>query len=153
MWPHPRTPVPLPGSISIEDQGDQRVLVLRGDLDGAVVAAFDAAQRPEPVVVDAIDAAEVTFMSSTGVAVMLLSVEASLAAGRSPVLRAASPVVERLLRMSGIVQGFSVAGRRVVMRGAPGDRSKNLRAGTSLPAIRFARSSGGRCGRRPFRRS
>ena len=106
MWPHPDIPVPLPGSIAIEDEGDRRVLFLRGDLDGAVVASFKAAQRPEPVVVDAIDAGEVTFISSTGVAVMLLSVEASLAGGRSPVLRASSHVVDRLLRMSGIHDVF-----------------------------------------------
>ncbi len=106
MWQHPGLPVPLPGSIGIEDEGDRRVLFLRGDLDGAVVASFQAAQRPEPVVVDAIDAAEVTFISSTGVAVMLVSVESSLAAGRSPVLRASSHVVDRLLRMSGIDDVF-----------------------------------------------
>ena len=106
MWPHPRTPVPLPGSISVEDEGDQRVLVLRGDLDAAVVAAFEAAQRPEPVVVDAIDAAGVTFISSRGVALMLLAVEASSAAGRSPLLRASSHVVDRLLRLAGIDDAF-----------------------------------------------
>ncbi len=102
MWPHPGTPVPLPGSIAVEHEGDRRVLFLRGDLDAAVVALFEAAQRPEPVVVDAIDAAEVTFISSRGVAVMVLAVEASHAAGRFPVLRASTPVVDRMLRMSGV---------------------------------------------------
>jgi anti-anti-sigma factor len=102
VWPHPRIPVPHPGSIVVADEGWGRVLLLRGDLDSAVVASFETAQRPEPVVVDAIDAAEVTFISSRGVAVMVLAVEASLATGRSPVLRASSPVVDRMLRMSGI---------------------------------------------------
>ncbi len=106
MWPHPDIPVPLPGSIAIEDEGGRRVLFLRGELDSAVVASFEAAQRPKPVLVDAIDAGEVTFISSRGVAVMLLAVEASLAAGRSPVLRSSSPVVDRLLRMSGIDDVF-----------------------------------------------
>jgi anti-anti-sigma factor len=106
VWPHPHIPVPLPGSIAIEDEGDRRVLVLRGDVDGAVVASFEAAQRPKPVVVDAIDAAEVTFISSRGVAVMLLSVEASQAAGRPAVLRSSSHVVDRMLRMSGIDDVF-----------------------------------------------
>jgi anti-anti-sigma factor len=106
VWSHPDVPVPLPGSIAIEDEGDQRVLFLRGELDAAVVASFQAAHRREPVVIDAIDAAAVTFISSTGVAVMLLSMEASLAAGRSPVLRASSHVVDRLLRMSGIEDIF-----------------------------------------------
>jgi anti-anti-sigma factor len=102
VWPHPRIPVPLPGSIAVKDEGDERVLCLRGDLDSAVVASFEIAQRPEPVVVDAIDAAEVTFISSRGVAVMVLAVEASHAAGRFPVLRASTPVVDRMLRMSGV---------------------------------------------------
>ena len=102
MWRHPGIPVPLPGAIAVEDEGDRRVLFLRGDLDAAVVASFEAAQRREPVVVDAIDAAEVTFLSSRGVAVMVLAVEASRAAGRSPVLRASTHVVDRMLRLSGI---------------------------------------------------
>jgi anti-anti-sigma factor len=99
---HLGVPVPLPGSIAIEDEGDRRVLLLRGDLDGAVVASFETAQRPEPVVVDAIDAGAVTFISSRGVAVMVLAVEASSAAGRFPVLRASTPLVDRMLRMSGV---------------------------------------------------
>ncbi len=102
MWQHPGNPVPLPGSITIEDEDGRRVLFLRGQLDAAVVASFEAAQRPTSVVVDAIDAGEVTFISSRGVAVMVLAVEASLAAGRSPVLRASTTVVDRMLRMSGI---------------------------------------------------
>jgi anti-anti-sigma regulatory factor len=102
VWPHPHIPVPHPGSIAVADEGDRRVLLLRGDVDSAVVASFEAAQRPEPVVVDAIDAAEVTFLSSRGVAVMVLAVEASCAAGRSPVLRSSTHVVDRMLRMSGI---------------------------------------------------
>ena len=97
----------LPGSIDVEYEGDRRVLHLRGDLDCAVVARFRALQGREPVVVDAIDAAEVTFMSSTGVAVMLQCLEASGAAGRSPVLRASSRVVDRVLEMSMIDRLFA----------------------------------------------
>ena len=99
VWPHPGIPVPLPGSIAVEDEGDRRVLFLRGELDGAVVAHFRARQGSEPVVVDAIDAAAVTFMTSTAVAVMLRCAEASGAAGRAPVLRASSPVVDDVLEM------------------------------------------------------
>jgi anti-anti-sigma factor len=106
VWPHAGMTEPPPGSIAVEEEDGRRVLILRGDLDAEVVARFQAAQRPEPVVVDAIDAAAVTFISSTGVAVMLLCVEASHAAGRSPVLRASSHVVDRILRMSGIERLF-----------------------------------------------
>jgi anti-anti-sigma factor len=106
VWPHPDIPGPLPGSITIEVEGDRQVLLLRGDLDAAVVLAFETARRADTVVVDAIDASEVTFMSSRGVAVLLLTVEASRAAGRSPVLRASSRPVDRLLRMSGLDEVF-----------------------------------------------
>jgi anti-anti-sigma regulatory factor len=58
------------------------------------------------VAVDAIDAGAVTFISSSGLALLLLCAEASLAAGRHPVLRAASRQVDRALRMAGIDDVF-----------------------------------------------
>lgn len=106
MGPHWETPWVLPGSIDVEDEGSHRVLYLRGELDAAVVARFRALQGSEPVVVDAIDAGAVTFISSTGVAVMLRCTEASVAAGRSPVLRASSRAVDRVLEMSMIAYLF-----------------------------------------------
>src|SRR4051812_3972189 len=92
---------PLPGSMSIEHEGDRRVLHLRGDVDTAVAERFKAQHGRAPVV-DAIDAAEVPFMSPPALAVLLRCSEASLAAGRRPVLRASSPAVERLLKLSGL---------------------------------------------------
>ena len=56
--------------------------------------------------VDAIDAGGVTFISSSGLALMLLCVEASVAAGRRPVLRAASHQVDRALQLAGIDSVF-----------------------------------------------
>jgi anti-anti-sigma factor len=97
---------PLPGSITIEDEGSRRVLCLRGDLDSAVVAQFQAHQEAQPLVVDAIDAGAVSFLSSTGLAVMLRCAEASVAAGRKPVLRASSPPVDRLLQLAGMEHAF-----------------------------------------------
>jgi anti-anti-sigma factor len=95
------------GSISIEDEGpDRRVLCLRGEVDTAVATRFTSAQGRDRVPVDAIDAGSVTFISSSGLALMLLSVEASLAAGRHPVLRAASHQVDRALRMAGVDSVF-----------------------------------------------
>jgi anti-anti-sigma factor len=91
-----------PGVIRIEDEGSRRVLCLRGDLDSAVVARFRELRRSEPVLVDEIDADGVSFISSTGLAMMITCVEASFAAGRSPVLRASSHAVDRLLQLSGM---------------------------------------------------
>ena len=94
---------PPAGAITIEPEGaDRRVLRLRGDVDTAVATRFSASQRRERVPVDAIDAGDVTFISSSGIALMLLCAEASLAAGRRPVLRAASHQVDRALRLAGI---------------------------------------------------
>ena len=97
----------LPGSITIEhEEAGQRVLSMRGDLDAAVIAEFSRLQGRDPVVVDAIDAGSVTFISSTGLALMLRSAEASAAAGRWPVLRAASHSVKRLLQLAGMDSAF-----------------------------------------------
>ena len=103
-YPGPRTPA---GSITIEREGaDRQVLCLRGDVDTEVATRFRSSQGRERVAVDAIDAGAVTFISSSGLALLLLCVEASHAAGRHPVLRAASRQVERALRMAGIDSVF-----------------------------------------------
>jgi anti-anti-sigma factor len=104
-WEHPRPPA---GTVTIESEGpDRRVLCMRGDVDTAVATQFTTLQRREPVVVDAIDAGGVTFMSSSALALMLKCVEASVAAGRHPVLRAASHQVDRALRLAGIESLFT----------------------------------------------
>lgn len=102
MNPYPDHVRPLPGSISIEQEDDCRVLCLRGAVDTAVAERFKAHQGRNPMVVDAIDAAAVSFISSTALAVLVRCSEASLAAGRRPVLRASSPAVERILQISGL---------------------------------------------------
>ncbi len=103
-YPEQRPPA---GSITIEHEGaDRRVLCLRGDVDTEVATRFTSSQGRERVAVDAIDAGAVTFISSSGLALLLLYVEASLAAGRHPVLRAASHQVDRALRMAGIDSVF-----------------------------------------------
>ena len=94
---------PPPGAITVErEDADRWVLCLRGDVDTAVATRFASSQGRQRVVVDAIDAGGVTFISSSGLALMLLCAEASVAAGRHPVLRAASRPVDRALELSGI---------------------------------------------------
>ena len=98
---------PPVGSVTIEQEGaGRRVLRLTGTVDTAVATRFAAGQRRDQVVVDAIDAGGVTFISSSGLAIMVMCVEAGLAAGRKPVLRAASPQVERALQLAGITSLF-----------------------------------------------
>lgn len=94
---------PAAGAITIElEAAGGRVLCLRGDVDTAVATRFASSQRRDRVVVDAIDAGGVTFISSSGLALMLMSAEASVAAGRHPVLRAASRPVDRAIQLAGI---------------------------------------------------
>ena len=93
----------LPGSITVEAEGDRRILFLRGDIDAAVVARFTKGQGREPPAVDAIDAGAVTFLSSRGIAVLLRCSEAAVAAGRDrPALRSASRVTTRVLDLAGL---------------------------------------------------
>ncbi len=94
---------PLAGSITVEVEGDRRVLCLQGDIDSAVVARFTAEYAPELPLIDVIDAGDVSFLSSTGLAVMLRCSQAAVAAGgERPVLRSESPAVRYLLKQSGL---------------------------------------------------
>ena len=98
---------PPAGAITIEREDAGRwVLCLRGDVDTEVATRFTSSQGRQRPVVDAIDAADVTFISSSGLALLLMCAEASVAAGRRPVLRAASHPVDRALQMAGIDSVF-----------------------------------------------
>jgi anti-anti-sigma factor len=93
----------LPGLITVEAEGDRRILWLRGDIDAAVVARFRQVQGREPPAIDAIDAEGVSFLSSTGIALLVRCAEAAVAEGRNPpALRAASPVTTRVLDLAGL---------------------------------------------------
>lgn len=103
-----RPPVfPGSGSVAVEHEPEgSRVLRLQGDVDSAAVARFRDQQGREPVVVDAIDAGEASFICSSGLAVMVMAAEASSGCGRRPVLRAASHPVDRVLTLSGMAGYF-----------------------------------------------
>lgn len=108
MSPYPGRERPFSGSVTIEHEaGGRRVLCLSGDVDSATVAEFERRQGRFPVVVHAIDAGAVSFLSSAGLAVMVrCCAEAAAAVGRRPVLRAASAPVDQLLRAAGIESYF-----------------------------------------------
>ena len=95
------TPERLPGSITLETDGDLLVLCFSGEIDSAVVEGFrESRRRPAPI--DAIEAGTVTFISSAGLALMLLWWEAARAAGRAPTLRRMSSSAERVVRQAGL---------------------------------------------------
>ena len=97
----------LPGSISIEHEGGQRVLCLIGEIDAAVVQAFDEVNGVQPVTVDAIDAGAVSFMAVAGVGLMLRCRRESVAQGRPALLRQSSRPVERVLQLTGLHPTFA----------------------------------------------
>ena len=97
----------LPGSITVEVEGNRRILCLRGDVDSAAVTRFRNGYGRDLPLIDAIDAGAVSFISSTGLAVMLRSSEVAMAAGRQrPVLRSASHITERVLHLAGLDAAF-----------------------------------------------
>ena len=107
MSPPPGRLRPFPGSLTIErEAGGRRVLRLSGDVDSAAVAEFESRQGSLPVGVDVLDAGAVSFLGSTGLAVMVRYAEAAIEDGRRPVLRAASAPVDQLLRAAGIETYF-----------------------------------------------
>ncbi|GAB3322105.1 hypothetical protein GCM10027451_44390 [Geodermatophilus aquaeductus] len=106
MTAHPEDVRPLPGSMTVRDEGDGPVLCLRGEVDTEVATRFKQRQGRTPLLVDAIDAAGVSFLSSTALSILARCVEAAFAVGRRPVLRASSPIVERMLQLSGLQDDF-----------------------------------------------
>ena len=107
MSAHAEPPMTLPGSITVEVDGNRRILCLRGDIDSAVVTRFRNEHGREFPVVDVIDAGAVSFISSTGLAVMLRCSDAAVAAGHErPVLGSASHMTERVLQLAGLDASF-----------------------------------------------
>ncbi|SFU08023.1 anti-anti-sigma factor [Geodermatophilus amargosae] len=96
-------PVGLTGSIAvIDDIGSGthgRVLCLSGEVDLAVVLAFERQHGAAPVPVDA---AAVTFIGSAGLVFLLRWVDAARAAGRPATLRSTSAPVDMVLRITGL---------------------------------------------------
>jgi anti-anti-sigma factor len=100
------------GAITIEQESSgRRVLHLTGNVDTEVATRFRSAQGREKVAVDAIDAGTVTFISSSGLGLLVRYAEASVAAGgRRPVLRSVSRQVERVLQVAGLDSFFPRTG-------------------------------------------
>ena len=92
------------GTISVRRAAGETVLVLTGEIDVAVVNAFEDEQGSEPVPVDAIDAGAVTYIASVGVALLLRWAAAGSAGG--PVLRRSSPRLDRILELTQLTEVF-----------------------------------------------
>lgn len=96
----------LAGSITIEREAGQTVLCLAGEVDGAVVEQFEHASGERLPPVDVVDAGAATFLSSSGVRLLIRVRQESAARSRTVLLRTASPQVERVLRMARVLETF-----------------------------------------------
>lgn len=102
--PHP------PGNVWLERADSGAVLHLRGEVDTATVARWDA-DRPAPGTdgaVVAVDASAAAFLNSAGVALLVRETEAHRRAGGRPQLRNPSRSVLQVLRVTGVADLFDV---------------------------------------------
>jgi|tagenome__1003787_1003787.scaffolds.fasta_scaffold19787546_1 anti-sigma B factor antagonist len=112
----PRVQTPA-GSIALDCEGGVPTLRLTGEIDLASVEAFEAerARRSpggagstgQPVGV--VDVSEVTFLSSTGVGLLITLTKPARATGRLPELRGLTRPVRRVLTLTGADGLFDLA--------------------------------------------
>jgi anti-anti-sigma factor len=95
------------GAIAVIEEDGVAVIRLCGEIDEAVVAAYDDAELPgrRPAV---IDASGVTFLDGRGLRFLLRSTEVTRSGGVRPVLRRPARVVRRLIDLAGVRSCFTI---------------------------------------------
>jgi len=94
------------GGIDLVEQDGVQVLRLRGEVDGVVVAAWQAAAAV-PRAAAAVDASAATFLDCRGLRMLLQETAAARRSGRLPELRRPSRAVSRLVEMAGAAPLFA----------------------------------------------
>ena len=102
--------LPELGCITMGREGDSQVLRLVGDIDTEAVNAFEQSGVSEGRVMDVVDLTEVTFLSSTGVALLVRQTQATRDRGDLPVLRGLTDRARRILHITGTVALFHEVG-------------------------------------------
>jgi anti-anti-sigma factor len=101
-----------PGTIDVVSDGPHWVARLAGEVDAAVVQSFadtDPTRGRQEAVVTAVEAAEVSFLDSSGLSLLLQWATRARRDGVSMRLLSASPAVRSLLLLSGTAELFAEA--------------------------------------------
>lgn len=94
------------GCITMGREGDTQVLRLVGDIDTDAVIAFDQSGVSDGRVIGVVDLEEVTFLSSTGVALIIRQTQPARDRGDLPVLRGLTERARRILQITGTMALF-----------------------------------------------
>ena len=108
--PAPVHPIlPELGCITMDREGDTQVLRLVGDIDTDAVIAFEQSGEADGRVISVVDLKEVTFLSSTGIALLIRQTQPARDRGDLPVLRGLTDPVRRILQLTGTMALFHAA--------------------------------------------
>ena len=94
------------GCITMGREGDTQVLRLVGDIDTDAVNAFEHSGVSDGRVINVVDLKEVTFLSSSGIALLIRQTQPARDRGDLPVLRGLTDRDRRLLRITGTAALF-----------------------------------------------
>jgi anti-anti-sigma factor len=94
------------GCITVGREGDTEVLRLVGDIDTDAVIAYEQSGVSNGRVISVVDLKDVTFLSSTGLALVIRQTQSARERGDVPVLRGLTARDRRLLQMTGIAGLF-----------------------------------------------
>src|SRR3954465_13694194 len=89
------------GCITVAREGDTEVLRLAGDIDTDAVIAFEQSGVSDGQVIRVVDLSEVTFLASSGVALLIRRTQLARDGGGLPVLRGLTGSARRILQLAG----------------------------------------------------
>jgi anti-anti-sigma factor len=94
------------GCITMGWEGDTHVLRLVGDIDTDAVNAFEQSAVSDGRAISVVDLKEVTFLSSSGVALLIRQTQPARDGGDLPVLRGLTDCARRIMQMTGTMALF-----------------------------------------------
>jgi anti-anti-sigma factor len=104
-----------PGEISVDNENEQPVLHLAGEIDTVVVQVFEQSigysghDPDERYAFAVVDVSAVTFIDASGLSFLVRQTKATSDSATRPVLRRAPAQVKKLLKVTGLQQLFDYA--------------------------------------------